>query len=106
MNKIIDSTKERSEKLQALAAEILAASGADVTQAVAIRPLAKLMETKCDAVYETCKRHIAKAVRRARGQVVASRGGLRDGAGRPAKTQPTQHEPDAGKAAAKKRSGK
>ncbi len=101
-----DSTKQRSDKLQALAAEILAASGADVTQAVAIRPLAKLMGTKCDAVYETCKRHIAKAVRRARGQVVASRGGLRDGAGRPAKTQPTQHAPDAGKAAVKKRIGK
>jgi hypothetical protein len=102
-----DSTKERSEKLQALAAEILAASGADVTHAVSIRPLAKLMETKCDAVYETCKRHIAKAVRRARGQVVASRGGLREGAGRPViKTQPTQRAPDAGKAAAKKRIGK
>lgn len=78
-----DSTKERSEKLQALAAEILAASGVDVSQPVSIRPLAKLMETKCDAVYETCKRHIAKAVRRARGHVVASRGGYRDGAGRP-----------------------
>lgn len=87
-----DSTKQRSEQLQTLAAEILlAASGVDVNQTVAIRPLAKLMETKCDAVYETCKRHIAKAVRRARGQVVAARGGYRDGAGRPVKTQPTQH---------------
>lgn len=84
-----DSAKKRTEKLQALAAEILAASCVDVTQTVSIRPLAKLMETKCDAVYETCKRHIAKSLRRARGQVVPSRGGLRDGAGRPAKTQPT-----------------
>lgn len=92
-----DSTKQRSEKLQALAAKILAASGADVTQAIAIRPLAKLMETKCDAVYETCKRHITKAVRLARGQVVASRGGFRDGAGRPrTKAQPTPRVPDAG----------
>ena len=101
-----DSTKERSEKLQALAAEILAASGVDVMQAVATRPLAKLMETKCDAVYETCKRHIAKAVRRARGQVVASRGGLREGAGRPAMAQPTQREPDRGNVTPKKRYGK
>jgi hypothetical protein len=96
-----DSTKERSEKLQALAAKILAASGADVTQAVSIRPLAKLMETKCDAVYETCKRHIAKAVRRARGQVVAARGGYREGAGRPVKTQPTSRAGDGAKAGKK-----
>ena len=101
MRKMTDGTKERSDKLQSLAAEILAASGADVTQAVSIRPLAKLMETKCDAVYETCKRHIAKAVRRARGQVVASRGGLRDGAGRPAKTQPTQRGADGEESGAK-----
>jgi len=96
-----DNTKQRSEQLQALAAEILAASGADVTQAVAIRPLAKLMETKCDAVYETCKRHIAKAVRRARGQVVDSRGGPREGAGRPITAQPTKHAPDARESGAK-----
>lgn len=78
-----DSTKQRSEQLQALAAEILAASSADVTQVVAIRPLAKLMQTKCDAVYETCKRHVAKAVRRARGEKLPGRGGDRVGSGRP-----------------------
>ena len=82
---MIDSTKQRSDKLQSLAAEILAASGADVTQAVSIRPLAKLMETKCDAHYVTCKRHIAKAIRRAGGEIIASRGGYRAGAGRPKK---------------------
>jgi len=82
-----DSTKQRSDKLQALAAEILAASGADATQAVSIRPLAKLMQSKCDAVYETCKRHIAKAVRRARGEYTPSRGGYRAGSGAPRKTK-------------------
>ncbi len=92
-----DSTKERSEQLQAQAARILAASGADVTKAVDIYSLAKLMEKKCDAHFETCKRHIAKAVRRARGEIVTQRGGFRDGAGRKAKAQPTSRAGDGAK---------
>jgi len=80
---MIDNTNKRSKKLQSLAAEILAASGADVNGAVPIRLLAKSMTGQCDAVYETCKRHIAKAVRVARGHEFAARGGARAGAGRP-----------------------
>jgi hypothetical protein len=89
-----NNTKQRSEQLQALAAKILAASGADVSKQVDIYSLAKVMQKKCDAHFETCKRHIAKAVRRSRFEYVAPRGGFRDGAGRKAKAQPTQREPD------------
>ena len=74
---------QRTQQLAMLAAEILAASGADVSQRVEIRPLAKLMQTRCDACYETCKRHIARALGRAQGKTAGRWGGLRPGAGRP-----------------------
>jgi hypothetical protein len=87
----MSNTKQRSEQLQALAAKILAASGADVSKQVDIYSLAKVMQKKCDAHFETCKRHITKAVLRSRFEYVAPRrGGFRDGAGRKAKAQPNK----------------
>jgi len=79
--------KKRTQQLAAIAAEILAESGVDVSQRVEIRPLAKLMKARCDAHYETCKRHIARAVRRARGEMAGQWGGRRPGAGRPKKDE-------------------
>jgi len=76
-------TKNRTQQLASLAAEILAESGVDVSQQVEIRPLAKLMQARCDAHYETCKRHIARAIRRAQGETPRQWGGPRPGAGRP-----------------------
>jgi uncharacterized protein (UPF0210 family) len=77
-------TKERTQQLAALADAILAESGVDVmSQRVEIRPLAKLMQARCDAHYETCKRHIKRAVRRAKGETAGQWGGPRPGAGRP-----------------------
>jgi hypothetical protein len=80
-------TKQRTQQLAAIAAEILAESGVDVSQRVEIRQLAKQMQERCDARYETCKRHIARAVRRARGEMAGQWGGPRPGAGRPKKTE-------------------
>lgn len=83
-----NNTKARSEELQTLAAEILAASGVDVTERVEIRPLAKLMSDKAGCHYTTAKQHIARAVRRARGKLVEPGwGGYRVGAGRPKQTK-------------------
>jgi hypothetical protein len=83
----ITEMKRRTQQLSSLAAEILAASGVDVSQRVEIRQLAKLMQARCDACYETCKRHIVRAVRRARGEMPGQWGGRRAGAGRPKKNE-------------------
>lgn len=83
------NTKSRSEELQTLAAEILAASGADVTKGVEIRPLAKIMADRSGCHYTTAKQHIAKAIRRARHKYQdPTWGGKREGAGRPKQEKP------------------
>lgn len=83
------NTKARSEELQALAAEIVAASGVSLTERAELRPLYKLMAKKSGCHYTTAKQHIAKAMRRARGKLVESGwGGYRDGAGRPKQEKP------------------
>jgi hypothetical protein len=58
--------KKRTFELQHMAAQILAASGADVTQAVAIRPLAKAMAKLSGCGYRTAVRHIELAILQAR----------------------------------------
>jgi hypothetical protein len=78
------NTKSRSEQLQALAAEIVAASGVSLTERAELRPLYRLMAEKSGCHYTTAKQHIAKAMRRARGKLVESGwGGYREGSGRP-----------------------
>lgn len=60
--------RDRISELQRAAARLLAASGADVFQGVAIRPLARAMmkQTGCD--YRTALRHIELAILQARDQ--------------------------------------
>jgi hypothetical protein len=60
------ATKKRTFELQLVAARILAASGADVTQAVAIRPMAKAMAKLSGCGYRTAVRHIELAILQAR----------------------------------------
>jgi hypothetical protein len=58
--------KKRTLELQRVAARILAASGADVSQAVAIRPLAKALVRLSGCGYRTAQRHIEQAILQAR----------------------------------------
>jgi hypothetical protein len=58
--------KKRTSELQLAAARILATSGADVSQAVAIRPLAKALAKLSGCGYRTAQKHIEQAVLQAR----------------------------------------
>lgn len=79
----MNNTKERSSELAAIAAEILTASGADITDSVSIAPMVETMTARTGCHTDTARRHLARAVRRARGELVKARwGGARDGAGR------------------------
>jgi hypothetical protein len=57
--------KKRTMELQLVANRILAASGADVSQAVAIRPLARAMAKLSGCSYRTAIRHIEFAIMQA-----------------------------------------
>jgi len=59
-------TKRKTEELQAIATQILTMSGADVSQAVAIRPLAKAMVRISGCSYQSAVPHIERAILRAR----------------------------------------
>jgi hypothetical protein len=58
--------KKRTLELQLTAARILAASGADISQAVAIKPLAKALAKLSGCGYRTAQRHIEQAILQAR----------------------------------------
>jgi hypothetical protein len=60
--------KKRTLELELIAARILAASGADVSQAVAIRPLARALVKISGCDYRTAVRHIELAILQARNQ--------------------------------------
>ncbi len=60
------ANKKRTIELQLVANLILAASGADVSQAVAIRPLARAMAKLSGCDYRTAVRHIEFAIMQAR----------------------------------------
>ena len=80
----MNNTKQRNAEIAAAARQVLAESGADITDAVAILPLAKQLVTRTGCHISTAKRHVAKAVRVARGELVASGwGGKREGAAAP-----------------------
>lgn len=54
--------KKRTTELQLIASRILSTSGADVAQAVAIRPLARAMAKVSGCGYRTAIRHIEWAI--------------------------------------------
>ncbi|HEY9529321.1 MAG TPA: hypothetical protein VIR02_19680 [Anaerolineales bacterium] len=57
-----NSKKKRTLELQLTARQIVAGSGADVSQAVAIRPLARALAKLSGCGYRTAQRHIEQAV--------------------------------------------
>lgn len=75
------NTKQRTEQLQSTARKIVVDSKPDLSQSVAILPLAKILIEMEGCKIDAAKRHIAKAIRRERPEV--NHGGARDGAGRP-----------------------
>lgn len=81
------NNKARSLELRTLAADILAASGADVTQAVDRGQMRKMIDElvrRGNCHQETARAQIARAIRRARhaDQPVSTWGGSRPGSGR------------------------
>jgi hypothetical protein len=81
------NSKDRVELLKREALRILDESNADITQGVAILPLAKQLMAATDCGIDAAKRRIAEAIRRKRGEHVKATtgtwGGKREGAGRP-----------------------
>jgi hypothetical protein len=87
--------------LAEIASQIVTESGIDVSKPVGrdVRRLATIMRQRTGAHIETCKRHIGRAIRRARwGEPERQWGGRRPGAGRPRNTEncsdplcPTHH---------------
>jgi len=92
------NTKQRTEQLQSTARKIVVDFKPDLSQSVAILPLAKILMEKEGCKIDAAKRHIAKAIRRERyvwakenglipdaptPQTEVNHGGTRDGAGRP-----------------------
>jgi hypothetical protein len=57
--------KRKTKELQMLATQILMTSGADISQAVAIRPLAKAMVRISGCSYPSAVRHLERAILRA-----------------------------------------
>ena len=81
----MNNTRARSEEIQSAARALLAERAVDITQQVDVRTLAKELAAQANCHYDTARRHIATAVRRARGGQLPNGtwGGKRDGAGRP-----------------------
>jgi hypothetical protein len=64
--------KRKTKELQMLATQILMTSGADISQAVAIRPLAKAMVRISGCSYQSAVRHIERAVLRTRSELTSA----------------------------------
>lgn len=79
----MNNTRERSDAIQTTARALLEARAIDITKQVDIAALVPALVEQTDCHPDTAKRHIAKAVRRARGEAAANWGGARPGAGRP-----------------------
>lgn len=75
------NNKARSDAIQHAARALLAASQADITQQVDLSPLAAMLVQQTGCHPDTAKRHIARAVRLARGEGTHDRtwGGVRRG---------------------------
>lgn len=75
--------KDRTGKLQSYAQNLLRNHDFDINSQVDTKALAPIMAAATNCHHETAKRHLVKAARIMRGESVASRGGKREGAGRP-----------------------
>lgn len=75
--------ESRRQEIWMAAQKILADSGVDVTVQVKLQPLARQLANASGCNYETAKRHMAKAVRRARhpDYELPKRGGVRENKG-------------------------
>lgn len=81
----VTSTAERSLWIEAQAWRVVSRAGVDFAKQTKILPLAKQLRDLTGCSLDKGKQHIAKALRRMRGEYVAiaQRGGQREGAGRP-----------------------
>lgn len=79
------NTRARSAALQVAARAFVEARGVDITETVPINALAPAFAAEQACHLDTAKRHLGKAVRRMRGDLVPTPGGARPGAGRPRK---------------------
>lgn len=77
------NNKERSSAIQAAARALLEERQIDIEQPVPYRELAPTLVARVKCDISTAKRHIVRAARIMRGEMVAQWGGKRDGAGRP-----------------------
>jgi hypothetical protein len=66
---MLHRTKRWTEDLQIIATKILSTSGADVSQGVAIRPLARAMVKILGCSYQSAIRHVEQAILRARDEL-------------------------------------
>lgn len=79
--------KARSEQYATVARSIIEDDGMDhVTNGGKLLPLATKMMDATGCSVDTAKRHLVKQLRLMRGEIVAQRGGKREGAGRPKNT--------------------
>lgn len=69
------ATRTRYNELTFAAREVVAASGVDISQPVNVLPLAKQVVERTGCGIDAAKRHVARAIRLARGEAVASRWG-------------------------------
>ena len=76
-------TRQYSDSIALAAQNIVQSSGVDITQPVAILPLARQLMAETGCKIDAAKRHIARAVRLARGELTTSPtwGGRRTPAG-------------------------
>lgn len=83
----VTSTTERSAWIEAQAWHIVTSTGVDFTVPTQLLPLAKKLVAATGVSLDKGKQHIAKALRRLRGEYVAiaQRGGKQPGSGRPRK---------------------
>lgn len=79
---MIDTTKQRSEAIQAVAQRIISESNQEFSRK-AIRLMAKRMEIEASCDYSTAKKNLAKAIKILQGGTLSPRGGKRENAGRP-----------------------
>ena len=77
------SRGERTKQLEEFAKQMLIDNNFDINTPVDLKTLAPIMANEMGCHIETARRHLSKAARRLRGEDVASRGGKREGAGRP-----------------------
>lgn len=89
-----NSTNTKARSLEIYAAAVDLVGPIDASEAVEIRPLAHKLAKQVNCHYDTAKRHIVKAIRRKRGELVKLHqdwGGSRKGAGYP-KGEPRKTE--------------